>query len=496
MRAIAYAVVFVALTAVGGLTYLAHNSGQTELLALSPAAASAGANDGTNERPMNAASDGTTTGRSETGHPVDANSALASGAVANHAVANNAVAAERPSVATANDDAVEAANATAPQPEIASSDSGTSNTPGVPPDAAVPVKRISQDGRIRLTPLQLASSPSVSDATLLESLVQMVPEPDSTPEPSVETIASGDRDGLPTDVPMGQGRAAGFAGGPSRPSTVSEGDLQTLQQAIQQISSSQTGAPATGRSTIRSGANSGLASTASIAGTGGTPGAARSSGGGGGTGGGGGAGGGGLPSGRGAAAATAPTTVATPTAATSPGSVLQALENSVAGPSGSLASVAVTNTAGASAAGNLVAASDPSKFGIPNAQFWAFDFTAGTNDNGDMNGDGIIDAADARIQFDAYLTYLQSELDSDEHLQVVRNSVDDLSQIFDEFNDEAATKQDPDPNDAVSENFVSYMIIEFDTKGFYLPDNAAFQQQVADSNAWLFEANPDPGLNP
>ena len=78
----------------------------------------------------------------------------------------------------------------------------------------------------------------------------------------------------------------------------------------------------------------------------------------------------------------------------------------------------------------------------------------------------------------------------------MRNSVDDLSQIFDEFNDEAATKQDPDPNDAVSENFVSYMIIEFDTKGFYLPDNAAFQQQVADSNAWLFEANPDPGLNP
>ena len=139
---------------------------------------------------------------------------------------------------------------------------------------------------------------------------------------------------------------------------------------------------------------------------------------------------------------------------------------------------------------------DYSKFGIQNAQFWAFDFTAGDNANGDVNGDNIVDVQDARFQFDAYLDYLQQELDSPEHLQVVRNSVDDLSRIFDEFNSEAAAKQDPDPSDAISENFVSYMIIEFDTKGFYLPNNQKFQNQTSNSNAWQFSANPNPGLNP
>lgn len=175
------------------------------------------------------------------------------------------------------------------------------------------------------------------------------------------------------------------------------------------------------------------------------------------------------------------------------GGVLQAITSQAPGTSNATSG---SNLLAANSGSGSDASKDYSKFGIQNAQFWAFDFTAGDNADGDVNGDSIVDVEDARFQFDAYLDYLQQELDSPEHLQVVRNSVDDLSRIFNEFNEEAAQKQDPDPTDAISENFVSYMIIEFDTKGFYLPNNQKFQDQASNSNAWQFSANPNPGLNP
>ncbi len=114
---------------------------------------------------------------------------------------------------------------------------------------------------------------------------------------------------------------------------------------------------------------------------------------------------------------------------------------------------------------------DHSKFGIPNAQFWEFDFAAGPNGDGDVNGDGIVNRLDAEVQFDDYLDYLNGILD--ESKQLVRYSPSELATIFSDLNTEAASKTfSGEPTDAaVSPNFVTYMIIEFPIKGFYLPQS-------------------------
>lgn len=97
------------------------------------------------------------------------------------------------------------------------------------------------------------------------------------------------------------------------------------------------------------------------------------------------------------------------------------------------------------------------KFGIPNAQYWTFDFR-------DNDGDGDVDVDDARNHFRAYTTSLEPLLQSAK--QVVKYSPTELNSIFDDLN-----SQIPNTPTPRSPSYLTFMIIEFPVKGFYLPRN-------------------------
>ncbi len=95
------------------------------------------------------------------------------------------------------------------------------------------------------------------------------------------------------------------------------------------------------------------------------------------------------------------------------------------------------------------------KFGIPNAQYWTFDFQ-------DNDGDNDVDVDDARNHFRAYTSSLEPLLQSAK--QVVKYSPSELNAIFDDLNSQIPTT--PTPR---SPSYLTFMIIEFPIKGFYLP---------------------------
>ena len=100
------------------------------------------------------------------------------------------------------------------------------------------------------------------------------------------------------------------------------------------------------------------------------------------------------------------------------------------------------------------------KFGIPNHQYWTFDFKDSTGPNG--TPDGIVDRKDADKNFDDYLTGLQPKLEAAS--QVVKWNPTELRNIYSDLN-----TQIPSTDPAKSPSFLTFMIIDFPVKGFYLP---------------------------
>lgn len=117
------------------------------------------------------------------------------------------------------------------------------------------------------------------------------------------------------------------------------------------------------------------------------------------------------------------------------------------------------------------------KFGIPNHQYWKFDFTK----NGDGN-DTPGEESDAVIEFDVYLSRLTADLQAKN--QVVKFSPDELRNIYLDLNRQAKL----DPIKSVS--FVTFMIIDFPVKGFYTTEFPANIPDNLGSNANPF----DPGV--
>lgn len=98
------------------------------------------------------------------------------------------------------------------------------------------------------------------------------------------------------------------------------------------------------------------------------------------------------------------------------------------------------------------------KFGIPNHQYWTFDF------NEDTDGDGIFgERDDADAQFGNYVTQeLPSLLEAAN--QVVKFSPVELESIYRDLNDQIPTDSPKSPD------FLTFLIIDFPVKGFYLPE--------------------------
>ena len=101
------------------------------------------------------------------------------------------------------------------------------------------------------------------------------------------------------------------------------------------------------------------------------------------------------------------------------------------------------------------------KFGIPNHQYWTFDFKDTT---GGPSGtpDGIVDRKDADRHFDNYLAGLRPQLEAAS--QVVKWNPAELRAIYDDLN-----TQIPTTDPAKSPSHLTFLIIDFPVKGFYLP---------------------------
>lgn len=131
-----------------------------------------------------------------------------------------------------------------------------------------------------------------------------------------------------------------------------------------------------------------------------------------------------------------------------------------------LRNTASLNSGGQQPSINDVASSGPQltaegKYGIPNHQYWTFDFV-------DRDEDGV-DIKDARADFTEYLADLEVLLADAQ--QVVKFSPQELSNIYDDLNVQSQEQS------AKSNSFVTFMIIDFPVKGFsfdnlgQIPDN-------------------------
>ncbi|MGB7347642.1 MAG: hypothetical protein WBD20_25690 [Pirellulaceae bacterium] len=104
------------------------------------------------------------------------------------------------------------------------------------------------------------------------------------------------------------------------------------------------------------------------------------------------------------------------------------------------------------------------KFGIPNHQYWKFSFT-----NSDGDSDGNINKADADYEFAEYLSQLDGLLKDAK--QVVKFSTAELADTYADLNSQILDDhQVPQGDPAKSPGFLTFMIIDFPVKGFYLPD--------------------------
>ncbi len=92
------------------------------------------------------------------------------------------------------------------------------------------------------------------------------------------------------------------------------------------------------------------------------------------------------------------------------------------------------------------------KYGIPNHQYWTFDFT-------DQNADNVVNRLDADLHFADYLTGLEADLEAAK--QVVKFSPNELQSIYSDLNSQVPPEKSP--------SYLTFMIIDFPVKGFYLP---------------------------
>ncbi|GAB5404935.1 MAG: hypothetical protein Aurels2KO_31660 [Aureliella sp.] len=92
------------------------------------------------------------------------------------------------------------------------------------------------------------------------------------------------------------------------------------------------------------------------------------------------------------------------------------------------------------------------KYGIPNHQYWTFDFT-------DQNNDNVVNSLDADLHFADYLTGLEADLEAAK--QVVKFSPTELQSIYSDLNSQVPPEKSP--------SYLTFMIIDFPVKGFYLP---------------------------